>query len=46
MDAIVKEFTELYGVEVKMQELGTMDQIGKFELDGPAGIAADVITTS
>lgn len=46
VDAIIKEFTELYGVEVKMQELGTMDQIGKFELDGPAGLAADVITTS
>ncbi|MGG1632972.1 extracellular solute-binding protein [Paenibacillus sp. NRS-1760] len=46
VDAIIKEFTELYGVEVKMQELGTMDQIGKFELDGPAGLSADVITTS
>ncbi|WP_372629308.1 maltose ABC transporter substrate-binding protein [Cohnella sp.] len=46
VEAIMKEFTELYGVEVNMQELGTMDQIGKFELDGPAGLAADVITTS
>ncbi|QMV45086.1 maltose ABC transporter substrate-binding protein [Cohnella cholangitidis] len=46
VEAIMKEFTEIYGVEVKMQELGTMDQIGKFELDGPAGLAADVITTS
>ncbi|MFC4302232.1 maltose ABC transporter substrate-binding protein [Cohnella boryungensis] len=46
VEEIMKKFTEIYGVEVKMQELGTMDQIGKFELDGPAGLAADVITTS
>ncbi|CAH1197913.1 Cyclodextrin-binding protein [Paenibacillus plantiphilus] len=46
VEAIMKEFTAAYGVEVRMQELGTMDQIGKFELDGPAGLAADVITTS
>lgn len=46
VEAIMKEFTALYGVEVKMEELGTMDQISKFELDGPAGLAADVITTS
>ncbi|WP_337099198.1 sugar ABC transporter substrate-binding protein [Paenibacillus sp. YIM B09110] len=46
VEAIMKQFTEIYGVEVTMQELGTMDQIGKFELDGPAGLAADVITTS
>jgi arabinogalactan oligomer/maltooligosaccharide transport system substrate-binding protein len=46
VEAIMKEFTEIYGVEVKMEELGTMDQIGKFELDGPAGLAADVLTTS
>lgn len=46
VEAIMKEFTNLYGVEVRMEELGTMDQIGKFELDGPAGLAADVITTS
>lgn len=46
VEAIMKEFTAAYGVEVRMEELGTMDQIGKFELDGPAGLAADVITTS
>lgn len=46
VEAIMKEFTQLYGVEVRMEELGTMDQLGKFELDGPAGLAADVITTS
>ncbi len=46
VEAIIKEFTNVYGVEVRMEELGTMDQIGKLELDGPAGLAADVITTS
>lgn len=46
VEAIIEEFKSIYGVDVRMEELGTMDQIGKFELDGPAGLAADIITTS
>lgn len=46
VEAIMKEFTAVYGVPVRMEELGTMDQLKKLELDGPGGMAADVITTS
>ncbi|XID92149.1 extracellular solute-binding protein [Paenibacillaceae bacterium WGS1546] len=44
VEAIAKEFTALYGIPVKMEELRTMDQLKKLELDGPEGLAADVVT--
>lgn len=45
-EQVMKEFTALYGVPVRMEEVGTMDQIGRLELDGPNGTGADVVTTS
>jgi len=45
-EQLMKEFTALYGVPVRMEEVGTMDQIGRLELDGPNGTGADVVTTS
>ncbi|CAK4869405.1 unnamed protein product [Aphanomyces euteiches] len=41
-EAIIKEFTAKYGIEVKMEEVPPPDQAAKFATDGPAGIAADV----
>lgn len=42
-DAVIKEFTEKYGVEVTLEELSPTDQAGKLAQDGPAGLAADVV---
>lgn len=46
VEGIIREFTELYGVPVRMEEVGTMDQVGRLELDGPNGSGADIVTTS
>ncbi|RAP74078.1 sugar ABC transporter substrate-binding protein [Paenibacillus montanisoli] len=43
VEKMMKEFTEKYGVEVKMEELGAGDQVAKLTTDGPAGIGADVV---
>ncbi|RJX39693.1 maltose ABC transporter substrate-binding protein [Paenibacillus pinisoli] len=43
VEAIAKEFTEKYGIEVKFEELGAADQVGKLISDGPAGLGADVV---
>lgn len=45
-EQIMQEFTAIYGVPVRMEEVGTMDQVGRLELDGPNGTGADIITTS
>jgi arabinogalactan oligomer / maltooligosaccharide transport system substrate-binding protein len=41
-EAVIKEFTAKYGVEVTFEEIAPADQPGKFTTDGPAGVAADV----
>ncbi|REK74921.1 maltose ABC transporter substrate-binding protein [Paenibacillus paeoniae] len=43
VEAIAKEFTEKYGVEIKFEELGAGDQVNKLISDGPAGLGADVV---
>ncbi|WP_339278576.1 maltose ABC transporter substrate-binding protein [Paenibacillus sp. FSL W8-1187] len=43
VEAIAKEFTEKYGVQVKFEELGAGDQVNKLINDGPAGLGADVV---
>ncbi|QHT63541.1 maltose ABC transporter substrate-binding protein [Paenibacillus lycopersici] len=43
VEKMMKEFTEKYGVNVKMEEIGAGDQVAKLTTDGPAGIAADVV---
>ncbi|RIX60430.1 maltose ABC transporter substrate-binding protein [Paenibacillus nanensis] len=43
IEAIAKEFTEKYGIEVKFEELGAADQVNKLISDGPAGLGADVV---
>lgn len=42
-DAVIKEFTEKYGVEVTLEEVNPTDQAAKLAQDGPAGLAADVV---
>lgn len=42
-DAVAKEFTEKYGVEVLVEEVNPTDQLTKLGQDGPAGLAADVV---
>lgn len=42
-DAVAKEFTEKYGVEVTIEEVSPTDQLTKLGQDGPAGLAADVV---
>ncbi|MBW4840206.1 MAG: extracellular solute-binding protein, partial [Paenibacillaceae bacterium] len=42
-DEIAKQFTEKYGVNVKIEEVAPTDQIGKLTQDGPSGLAADVL---
>lgn len=44
IEAIAKEFTEKYGIEVKFEELGAADQVNKLISDGPAKLGADVVT--
>ncbi|WP_424767051.1 maltose ABC transporter substrate-binding protein [Paenibacillus sp. sgz302251] len=43
VEAIAKEFTEKYGIEIKFEEIGAGDQVNKLVTDGPAGLGADVI---
>src|SRR5690606_95210 len=43
VEAIAKEFTEKYGVEIKFEEVGAGDQVNKLMTDGPAGLGADVV---
>ncbi|MFC4779294.1 extracellular solute-binding protein [Paenibacillus sp. GCM10023252] len=43
VEAIAKEFTAKYGIEVKFEEVGAADQVQKLTTDGPAGLAADVV---
>lgn len=43
VEAIAKEFTEKYGIEVKYEELAGPDQVQKLLTDGPAGLGADVV---
>lgn len=42
-DAVIKAFTEKYGVEVTLEEVNPTDQVGKLTQDGPSGLAADVV---
>ncbi|KKO51441.1 sugar ABC transporter substrate-binding protein [Paenibacillus sp. DMB20] len=42
-DAVIKEFTEKYGVEVTLEEVSPTDQAAKLAQDGPSGLAADVV---
>lgn len=42
-EEIAKQFTEKYGVNVKIEEVAPTDQIGKLTQDGPSGLAADVL---
>lgn len=42
-DAVIKAFTEKYGVEVTLEEVNPTDQAGKLLQDGPSGMAADVV---
>ena len=42
-DAVAKEFTEKYGVEVTIEELSPTDQVTKLQQDGPSGLGADVV---
>lgn len=43
MEELAKGFTEKYGVQVKVDEVGGGDQINKLINDGPAGVGADVV---
>ncbi|OMF37816.1 maltose ABC transporter substrate-binding protein [Paenibacillus sp. FSL H8-0548] len=43
VEAIAKEFTDKYGIEVKFEEVGAADQVTKLTTDGPAGLGADVV---
>ncbi|MGM0883570.1 MAG: maltose ABC transporter substrate-binding protein [Bacillota bacterium] len=43
VEAIAKEFTEKYGIEIKFEEIGAGDQVNKLITDGPAGLGADVV---
>lgn len=42
-DEIAKQFTDKYGVKVKIEEVAPPDQVGKLTQDGPSGLAADVL---
>ncbi|SES90801.1 maltose ABC transporter substrate-binding protein [Paenibacillus sp. NFR01] len=42
-EEIAKQFTEKYGVQVKIEEVAPPDQVTKLSQDGPSGLAADVI---
>lgn len=43
VEEIAKQFTEKYGIPVKMDEVGAGDQVTKLTNDGPAGLGADVV---
>lgn len=43
LDAVVKQFTDKYGIPVKVEEVSAADQINKLLTDGPAGVGADVV---
>ncbi len=42
-EEIAKQFTDKYGVKVKIEEVAPPDQVGKLTQDGPSGLAADVL---
>lgn len=42
-DQIAKEFTDKYGIPVKIEEVSPTDQVTKLTQDGPSGLAADVV---
>jgi len=44
IEAVGKKFEELYGVPVVVEEVPGGDQGGRLATDGPAGLAADVLT--
>lgn len=44
LEEIAKEFTAKYNIPVKIEEVESPDQVGKLTTDGPANIAADVVT--
>lgn len=44
IEAIGKKFEELYGVPVTVEEVPGGDQGGRLATDGPAGLAADILT--
>jgi arabinogalactan oligomer/maltooligosaccharide transport system substrate-binding protein len=41
-EKVAKDFTAKYGVQVKLDVVGSVDAPGKIAKDGPAGLAADV----
>ncbi|WP_028560131.1 sugar ABC transporter substrate-binding protein [Paenibacillus pinihumi] len=43
VEAIAKEFTAKYGIEVKFEEVSAGDQVTKLTTDGPAKLGADVV---
>lgn len=40
---MAQEFTEQYGVPVKLEEVENPDQVTKLTTDGPAGLGADIV---
>jgi arabinogalactan oligomer/maltooligosaccharide transport system substrate-binding protein len=44
IEEVGKRFTEKYGVPVTVEVVGGGDQGGRLSTDGPAGLAADVLT--
>ncbi|ANS76732.1 ABC transporter substrate-binding protein [Paenibacillus yonginensis] len=42
-EEIAKQFTDKYGVPVKIEEVSPADQVTKLTQDGPSGLAADVV---
>ncbi|SFF01380.1 arabinogalactan oligomer / maltooligosaccharide transport system substrate-binding protein [Paenibacillus algorifonticola] len=43
VEALAQEFTDQYGVPVKLEEVENPDQVTKLTTDGPAGLGADVV---
>lgn len=44
LEEIAKEFTAKYGIPVKVEDQGAPEQLEKMKTDGPAELAADIIT--
>jgi len=43
VEAIIKEFTDKYGIEVVFEEVGSPEQANRLNTDGAAGLGADVV---
>lgn len=43
VEAIIKEFTAKYGIEVVFEEVGSPEQANRLNTDGAAGLGADVV---